>query len=330
MNAFTKVRYAGGKVELGIVAINGESSDKIECTSNEDPRPEFSAALQGLRRFLPQILDLPADYFEGNSEEGKPPVQVTGISIRSIAKSDRRGYVITFTKEVSGANAPWAPATPFLIEPKEDTGEHAYRRELFEALDRVVKEAELYRKGVRAQQELPLPGRRTEEALPLDDELVARRSEAEARRRRMWPHFREALPSALKLSIDGFASADVKDDELYDLIAEEWDDVAHEFEGTEFTGLVRTPADGEGQVVYSYVIGGPKLAYFFDVEAPDHFQRHAAVPDLNDDDVLRWARHHYWPDDHGDPVDAEILAENRGAGPRPVAELTADALALAE
>lgn len=182
MVKLTKVRYADDRVTIGYQQEGDGLHATAEVVGEEAPPPEFEGALKALVPFVPKIC---APVL--NPGEFKKNAIVTGISISY--KNDRPIYVIKAKISVTGANGPLNIATPPLLEPEEDSGEMAYRADLFKALREFVRQAELYLEGQRAQGDL-FPGREDQQngrrpggskkgSRKEEDQLAAKRREKE-------------------------------------------------------------------------------------------------------------------------------------------------------
>lgn len=145
--SFTKIKLTKGQVALEWVTEEGPTrTDQHEhrLTSFELPHPGFLAAMEGFKRPVLDLLELPSMYGDG--------LAVTGISITH--EDDRgRGLVITCQKQVAGAPAPLIFNTPYL---PEDAGEHGQSlpEKMIEALDVAVEAAGRFLQGERAQGDL--------------------------------------------------------------------------------------------------------------------------------------------------------------------------------
>lgn len=143
---FTKIKHKDGETVLEWKDTDAKQSVVHSLSSHDEPRPEFHAALQGLVEAVLLICDLPEYY--------RADLKVSGVTL---TKHDTmgRGCTITALKKLPNVNAPLVINTPFCTETGGDGvspgGLHPGEVQLLEDL---ITEAERYRKGDRAQQDM--------------------------------------------------------------------------------------------------------------------------------------------------------------------------------
>lgn len=143
---FTKIKYKDGETVLEWKDTDAKQSIVHSLSSHDEPRPEFHAAMQKLVEAVLQLCNLPEDY---GSE-----MKISGVSL---TKHDTMGLGCTITaiKKVPHINSPLVINTPFATETGGD-GESdggLWPREIA-LLEALISEAERYRKGDRAQQDM--------------------------------------------------------------------------------------------------------------------------------------------------------------------------------
>lgn len=249
---FTKIRYADKEVELAY----DTKIDDVFVTSimknPADPDPDFIAALKALTPFVPKIcapLVAEAEFTEHAT--------VTGISI-SYKFEDRPSYIIKAKCPVTGANGPLNIATPLITEPREESGEHEYRAELFAALTRVVEQADGYLDGARAQADL-FPEEHTTRRAGGAKDRKPKESDAE-REHEITRVLRDiAFVPSKQL-------ADMDDEALEHRIFEAFENVSHDDNGKAWDGFHRHTT-AKGRVVWCSVTTDGGIAQFwYDIE----------------------------------------------------------------
>jgi hypothetical protein len=142
---YTKIKHTAGETTLEWQDSNAKESVSHSLNSHEDPRPEFKTALQALTAFVCGICELPLDYTDE-------------MTISSVTLTDHdtlgRGCVVTALKKLSRAQSPLVLNTPHVTETPAADGQPALPGYAIDLLERLVDEAERYRKGERAQQDL--------------------------------------------------------------------------------------------------------------------------------------------------------------------------------
>lgn len=272
----TKVRYADETVRIGYQLAGEGLHTTSEAVGEQLPPPEFEAALNALKKYVPLIC-APAL----NPGEFTKSASVTGVSISY--KNNHPIYVIKAKIPVNGANGPLNVATPPLMEPEEDSGEHTYRADLFRALREVVRQGELYLEGYRAQVELfgrdesgqasrrpgGAKGRRAEE-----DQLAAKRSEKEAER---------ALLDIVRLDlVDGIDERELDLAFVSDRIRDRFDGYAYvDQNGREWEGIHRHVTDDRHVVWCGLSNEGGISRFWYDIQ-PDAWDAQSSATLMGD------------------------------------------------
>ncbi len=143
---FTKIKHKDGETILEWRDSDAKQSILHSLSSHDEPRPEFHAAMQKLVEAVLNLCNFPSDY---GSE-----MKISGVSL---TKHDTMGLGCTITalKKVPHINSPLVINTPFCTETGGD-GESdggLWPREIA-LLEALISEAEKYRKGERAQQDM--------------------------------------------------------------------------------------------------------------------------------------------------------------------------------
>ena len=143
---FTKIKYKQG--ELTLEWQDGDDQETVvhSMTSSDDPRPEFHTALQALTAHVLTSCQLPLDYAD--------EMKIIGVAL-SENDHQGRGVVVTAVKKLPGLKAPLVINTPHMTEAEGDQP-GALHQASIELVETLSEEARLFRKGERAQQELPL------------------------------------------------------------------------------------------------------------------------------------------------------------------------------
>jgi len=143
--AFSKIKYSKG--EMVLTWRDSELRQAVEhtLTSSQPPRPEFEQALQAFKQYVRQLCELPLSYD-------------SGLTINSVSISDNdsqgRGLVVTALKKLADCSAPLVLNTPHLPETASSQGGPELPRFAVRLLDTLEEEANKYRAGERAQQDL--------------------------------------------------------------------------------------------------------------------------------------------------------------------------------
>ena len=147
---FSKIKYNGMKVELTWVTKEEDGTvTEHTCRSHEKPLTPFTDAMEAFAPLAGKCLDFTAKYSES--------LDITGVSINTVEKTNTRGMVLSFRKDVSGAKAPFFGNTPHLAEgPDGEEGPGYIGEKWWAALADLERAAEAYVKGEREQGELPL------------------------------------------------------------------------------------------------------------------------------------------------------------------------------
>jgi hypothetical protein len=136
-----KVKHHKGQTEVVWDEVTG-AGDSIEhrLVSADPPRPELRTGLQKLAAYVLETCELPRGYGE----------RLTVISV-SLNYNDKlgRGLTVTSLRDVDTADSPVVINTPHLTEMR-------WPMYLAPLVENLVKEAESFRLGRRAQTELPL------------------------------------------------------------------------------------------------------------------------------------------------------------------------------
>lgn len=143
---FTKIKYKQGEVILEWQDGDEKESVVHAMTSTDDPRPEFNTALQALTAHVVRVCQFPIDYAD--------EMKIIGVAL-SENDHQGRGVVVTATKKLAGLKAPLVINTPHVTE-SEGEQPGALRQESIDLIDALIEEAVRFRKGERAQLDLPL------------------------------------------------------------------------------------------------------------------------------------------------------------------------------
>lgn len=149
---FTKIKHKDGETVLEWKDTDAKQSIVHSLSSHDEPRPEFNAALQALTSAVLTICDLPLGY--------DADMKVSGVTLM---KHDTMGLgcVITALKKVPHVNSPLVINTPFCTENSGDgNGDGGLWPREVALLEALVAEAERYRKGDRAQQDMFASGKK--------------------------------------------------------------------------------------------------------------------------------------------------------------------------
>lgn len=148
---YTLIRYAREETKLAWTSDDSGSENHLETTlqSKAEPEPELPKALEALRVDVVRICEFPKEY--GGD-----------IEVRSVAFQHRQGiYSVSIhaVKTLEGSQRPFNISTPLFTQPAD--GEADGKKGMIdgafqERLDAVIKAAEAFRLGHRAQQDLPL------------------------------------------------------------------------------------------------------------------------------------------------------------------------------
>lgn len=270
----TKVKHTDEKVTIGYQQTGDGLHSTGEVVGEQAPPPEFEAAIKGLGAFVPQIC---APVL--NPGEFKKSAIVTGINISY--KNDRPIYVITAKVPVRGANGPLNIATPPLMEPEEDSGEHAYRADLFKQLHEVVRQAELYLDGQRAQVDL-FPGQEQNGRRPGGAKALRKEEDQLAAKRREKEIDRALLDIARLDQIEGIDSMELDLAFVSDRVRDRFDGYAYTDEkGNEWEGIHRHVTN-EQRVVWCGISNeGGVSRFWYDIQ-PDAWDTNSSATLMGD------------------------------------------------
>lgn len=270
---FTQIRYVPKTVSLKYEDRKSDTdSVTIERTVQEEPSPEFQAALAGFRRFLRQLTGI-------QDKKWLEKAIITGVHLK-YSKEDRRGYMVTLTRAIDASNSPVNLTTPLIFE--EDEAEDP----VGEQIELLIAEAEAFLGGARAQLSLAVEG--NGQQVRQDDLEAAIEAEQEATRRQRQ---REAfeIRSALAGALPELPDKDPwQDDELVDLIGDAWGVQELEHDGRSYDGFYRHET-ADHQVAWCYLRGLPNPGFFYGVPAPDE------IPTYEGEELIKLARSLYWP-----------------------------------
>lgn len=149
---YVKVRHAKSEeVKIKFVSDSEERSTHMETEISADTgaSPDFVSAMKALKPHFLEILDL--------DEEYGADLEVHTLSFQH--RDDRWSVVMSGSKKVAAAKGPFNPSTPRLAQPKDNDGYGKVgivSRDLEEKILAVIKQADAFRQGERAQQELEL------------------------------------------------------------------------------------------------------------------------------------------------------------------------------
>ena len=148
---FTKIKYDGSQVELHYE--DGEGyADKYTMKCSERPRPELGKAFMDLGVEVIQLCELPDNYLDR--------IIVRSVSLNYGGKQETMGATITAQMELYHSNCPLNLNTPNKpVEPYNtdcDYDDDTYAKmclsgDCIDKLETLIKEAELYVDGKRAQ-----------------------------------------------------------------------------------------------------------------------------------------------------------------------------------
>lgn len=143
-----KIKYADARVDLAYTETSTNSVNTYTIDSADQPMKTFNEALQALKSFVLDLLELPDSYGEKN-------FAIKGVSFTH--KSDIMGAVVTAEKKLADSNSPFNIATPHLpskpYNPKDTDSLHLSPT-FVRALDRLIDEANKYIDGKRLQMDI--------------------------------------------------------------------------------------------------------------------------------------------------------------------------------
>lgn len=143
---FSKIKSAKQGVELQWETVSGAVKTSTDLQSPDEPRKEFTDAMQAFVPFVMDLLDLPDSWREG--------LEITTLSISEEKKESRRGLIVTCVRRVDKANDRTVLInTPYMRERfDEDKGEKGYlsAKDMLH-LEEAEAEAQRYLGGERAQ-----------------------------------------------------------------------------------------------------------------------------------------------------------------------------------
>lgn len=140
---FSKIKWSAKDKKVSLVWSEVKATgDVIEhnLSSPDAPRPEFLIALKELQPYAAKVCEC------GTWGVALRPI---GVTLTVNDKSGDTGCVITCLRNVTISSAPLVLNTPHLME-------EAWPKGLDTAIEALIKEAELYVHGNRAQGMLPL------------------------------------------------------------------------------------------------------------------------------------------------------------------------------
>jgi len=145
----TKVKYDGSKVQVAWEEDTPIGKNEFFLKCSDAPRADFSVALQLLKKYVTQIIEIP----EENQNKWIENLEIRGVSFSWT--NNVMGAVITALKTLEKSNSPLVINTPHkTAEPYSPGGDvgNLLSEECVDALKDVIFEAEEYIGGKRAQQ----------------------------------------------------------------------------------------------------------------------------------------------------------------------------------
>ncbi len=143
---FTKIRFDGHEVELRWREGGDNTRRKTEEISKDTPKQGFDAALQALVPEILSFLELPASYADN--------FLIRSVAIKYDDEGERRGVVVSATKELTKSNSPLNINTPVLKEPKDteqaEAGANFSSLAFAQLIEDLITEALRYLEGHRA------------------------------------------------------------------------------------------------------------------------------------------------------------------------------------
>jgi hypothetical protein len=148
-----KVKVKDGKMYIEYQMKVKKQWDDFTLHCMDKARPEYDKALDGLKKHVVEMCELPKDYINR--------ITVKGVSFSYGGDKEVMGAVITATMVLKNTNCPLNINTPHKASDLYgDEGDESQLLTGFcvRALEAVQAEAVAYIKGDRAQLELPLAG----------------------------------------------------------------------------------------------------------------------------------------------------------------------------
>lgn len=139
-----------GKTTIAYETVENEGKDTLEHVlhTGDDPAPSFVAALEALRAEIETLAELPEGYLTA----------VRGITIHRDEEDPDGEWTVTYTatKTLGDSRSPLVLNTPAVLPPSP------------KGVRALLKEAEAFVRGTRAQQELPFKEERPAKAKPAE------------------------------------------------------------------------------------------------------------------------------------------------------------------
>ena len=139
-----------GKTTIAYETVENEGKDTLEHVlhTGDDPAPSFVAALEALREEIETLAELPAGYLTA----------VRGITIHRDEEDPDGEWTVTYTatKTLGDSRSPLVLNTPAVVPPSP------------KGVRALLKEAEAFVRGSRAQQELPFKEEKPTKAKPVE------------------------------------------------------------------------------------------------------------------------------------------------------------------
>lgn len=150
-----KIGHKSGTTHVnGVINMNGDTITR-ELVSDTPPNPEFFKSLDTLGAYMITLMGLPADF--------KDNQKCLWVSVGH-EEDDRLNAIITLSVKLDKFNAPMTINTPIMREKLAGSpGKGFMTEKMLDLVKAVIKEADLYAKGERAQQELIKEGTGEEE-----------------------------------------------------------------------------------------------------------------------------------------------------------------------
>lgn len=148
---FQKIRYDKCKVKIEYELCNKIKNDwdQFSMACSDDPKPEFKVALQALSEDVIKMCELPEDY--------QKRIMVTGVSFSYGGEGEIMGATIISQMSLNHSNVNLNLNTPPKpSKPYSEGGDRAQclSEDCVERLGDLMREAEDYVNGIRAQGEL--------------------------------------------------------------------------------------------------------------------------------------------------------------------------------
>lgn len=157
---FTKIRWDGQRVHLAWLEEQSDSTRReVRYVCSDPPHEDFELALALLARPVAELLELDEDWVGRTvvNERPNPSAQfhVTGLTLSRQGGDERLGVVVTCQRQLFDAPAPLVLNTPQVTEAGPSSADGAAMSpDLLAGVTRVIREAERYLGGHRAQASL--------------------------------------------------------------------------------------------------------------------------------------------------------------------------------